>query len=85
MRWKMKDGGRREAGYKGHTGDCVVRSIAIASGLPYQYVYDLINAAGQCERTGTRKRDKSNARTGVYKQTVRRVLADLGWRWTPTM
>jgi hypothetical protein len=68
---------------RGQTGDCVVRSIAIASGLPYQCVYHLINAAGQCERTGTRKRRKSNARTRLYKQTVRRVLADLGWRWIP--
>jgi hypothetical protein len=85
MRWKMDDGGRLAAGYRGKTGDCVVRSIAIASGQPYQYIYDLINAAGQSERTGTRKRGKSNARTGVYKQTVRRVLEELGWRWTPTM
>ena len=34
------DGGRSDAGYKGKTGDCVVRAIAIATGLSYKAVYD---------------------------------------------
>jgi hypothetical protein len=34
------DRGRAEAGYKGDAGDCVVRSIAIATGRPYKEVYD---------------------------------------------
>ena len=38
--FQYNDGGRKEAGYKGDTGDCVVRSIAIASNQPYQIVYD---------------------------------------------
>ena len=33
------DGGRQEAGYKGKTGDCVPRAIAIVTGLPYKQVY----------------------------------------------
>jgi len=33
---KVNDGGRAAAGYKGQAGDCVVRSIAIATGMPYQ-------------------------------------------------
>jgi len=33
------DGGRKAAGFKGNTGDCVVRAIAITSGLPYKEVY----------------------------------------------
>src|SRR5271156_6304978 len=85
MVFVYNDGGRIAAGYKGKTGDCVTRSIAIASGLPYQYVYDLINDSGKTERTGKRKRGKSNARTGVYKTTIRTLLASLGWKWTPTM
>ena len=40
MTWEYNDGGREEAGYKGSTGDCVARSIAIATGVPYQKVYD---------------------------------------------
>ena len=37
---KINDGGRAAAGYKGQAGDCVVRSIAIATGMNYQKVYD---------------------------------------------
>jgi hypothetical protein len=85
VRFQFNDGGRIAAGYKGKTGDCVTRSIAIATGLPYQDVYDLINEAGKSERTGTRKRGKSNSRTGVYKTTIRKILENLGWNWTPTM
>jgi hypothetical protein len=83
--FRFHDGGRTAAGYRGKTGDCVVRSIAIATGLPYQHIYDLVNQASVHERTGTRKRGKSNARTGVYKSTIKRVMNSLGWVWTPTM
>jgi len=34
------DGGRKEAGFNGYTGDCVIRAIAIATGKPYREVYD---------------------------------------------
>lgn len=85
MKFIYDDGGRKVAGYVGHTGDCVVRAIAIATQLPYQQVYDGINAASYGERTGTRKKGISSARTGVYKQTIRKYLASLGWRWMPTM
>ena len=33
---EINDGGRAAAGYKGKAGDCVVRSIAIVTKLPYQ-------------------------------------------------
>ena len=78
---KITDGGRADAGYKGHTGDCVCRAIAIAADKPYQEVYDLINGAGKNER----RRNKSTARTGVHKPTTRRLMEQLGWVWTPTM
>lgn len=79
------DGGRKQAGYKGNTGDCVTRAIAIATGKPYQEVYNTINTIGDNERTGKKKRGKSNARTGVYKYTYKKYLESLGWKWTPTM
>lgn len=85
LQFQFDDGGRKAAGYKGKTGDCVVRSIAIATGLPYQQIYDKVNELGKRERTGSRKRGKSNARTGVYKGTTHKLLESLGWRWTPTM
>lgn len=85
MRFQFNDGGRLLAGYKGKTGDCVTRAISIATGKPYQEVYDAINEASQSERRGKRKRGISNARTGVYKQTIRKYLKSLGWKWIPTM
>lgn len=85
MRYTYNDGGRAAAGYKGHAGDCVTRAIAIAAELPYQEVYDRVNALAVHERRGKRKRGISNARTGVYKATRSRLLEALGFVWTPTM
>jgi hypothetical protein len=86
MRFIEDDGGRSAAGYKGKAGDCVCRSIAIATGKPYQDVYDALNEAGARERfTGRRKGRNSNARDGVYKETIRRYMESIGWRWVPTM
>ena len=79
------DGGRAAAGYRGHTGDCVCRAIAIATERPYQQVYDDLNALGARERKSAKRRGKSSARTGVYKPTIRRYLDSLGWQWHPTM
>jgi len=33
------DGGRAEAGYRGKTGDCAVRAVSIATGVPYKKLY----------------------------------------------
>jgi hypothetical protein len=85
MKWRYNDGGRAEAGYKGSTGDCAVRSLAIVTGKSYQEIYDTINEVALTERTGSRKRGKSNARTGVYKATFRKVAEALGLKWQPTM
>lgn len=48
MEFIYDDGGRAEAGYKGHTGDCVVRAVAIATQLPYQDVYDALSHGQKC-------------------------------------
>ena len=79
------DGGREAAGFKGKTGDCVCRAIAIATEMPYKEVYDLINETAKSERASKRKRGKSSARTGVYIGTIRKVMERLGWKWHPTM
>lgn len=84
IEYQYDDGGRADAGYKGTTGDCVVRAITIASGLPYQQVYDDLNVLAKDERPrGHRKR--SNARTGVQKPTIRRYMESLDFEWVPTM
>lgn len=84
------DGGRAAAGFKGHTGDCVTRAIAIAMERPYLEIYDALNELAKLERpraaTATRRaRRRSHARTGVRKPTIRHFLEERGWRWTPTM
>lgn len=85
MQWTYSDGGRSEASFKGETGDCVTRAIAIATSQPYLTVYSALNALGKTERRGSQKRGKSNARTGVYRTAIRKYMEALGWRWTPTM
>lgn len=78
------DGGRASAGYKGEADDCVVRSIAIATGKPYQDVYDQMNAMAKRERP-RKGQKRSSSRTGVKTPTVRRYMESIGWVWTPTM
>lgn len=85
MKHTYNDGGRAAAGFKGNApGDCVTRAIAIATGAPYQTVYDALNAAARGARQ-TRKARGSNARTGVHRRFYEAYLASLGWRWVPTM
>jgi hypothetical protein len=83
--WVFDDGGRKAAGYTGTAGDCACRALAVATGMNYQDAYSLINQSAVGERTGKRKRGISSARTGVYPTTFRKVMASLGWKWTPTM
>lgn len=85
MRWTFDDGGRKDAGYKGNAGDCACRAVSIATGKPYQEVYDALNAIGANERSSKRRRGQSNARTGFHGSTLRKYLLGLGYHWTPTM
>lgn len=85
MEWVYDDGGRAAAGFKGTTGDCVCRAIAIATEMPYKEVYDLINQYGKAERITKKHRSRSSARSGVWPKTIRKIMADLGWTWVPTM
>jgi hypothetical protein len=85
MPFARDDGGRAAAGYRGTADDCVCRAAAIVTGRPYQEIYDLINELGRAERPGKRQRSRSSARTGVYKDTTRKLMAELGLEWTPTM
>ena len=80
----IDDGGRSKY-FKGHTGDCVTRAISIATELDYKKVYDDINELAKNERTGKRKKGKSNARTGVYRTTYEKYLTSLGWKFKATM
>jgi hypothetical protein len=80
------DGGRAAAGFKGETGDCVTRAIAVATGLGYRRVYEDLNHRAQRERPTARTAGKrSSARDGVFRKTYEKYLSDLGWKWVPTM
>ena len=83
VQWTYNDGGRKEAGHKGTARDCVCRTIAIATGMSYSEVSDLIVKYGARERPRNKRR--SDPQTGVQIPTIRKILADLGWEWVPIM
>ena len=78
-------------GYKGKAGDCVVRSIAIVTNLPYQKIYDDLYKANEEFRTTSRtklarslKQKNDSPRSGTHRVVVKKYLEKLGWQWTPT-
>tara|TARA_R100000808_G_scaffold1189_1_gene5608 strand:- start:2807 stop:3199 length:393 start_codon:yes stop_codon:yes gene_type:complete len=87
--FQYNDGGRAETGRKGYTSDCVARSVAIASGLPYQEVYDRMAEGNATQRRS--KHDKGKrVRTASHGISVKRkwfkdYMRELGFEWTPTM
>jgi len=95
MKFIYNDGGRAKAGYKGEASDCVTRSIAIATGLPYQQVYDEMAHGNETQRkprlsARARARKHHNARTAAHGIIVQRkwfkdFMHSIGWVWVPTM
>lgn len=92
LRFQVNDGGRSAAGYKGRAGDCVVRSIAIVTGLSYQKIYDDLFKANEVFRNTSRtrlakilKQKNDSPRSGTYRVVLKKYLAQLGFKWTPTM
>lgn len=89
MAWKYNDGGRKDAGYKGKAGDCVVRSIAIATEQPYQKVYDdlwELNRVHEANRPKRKRRGKTSPRDGNTRTVIiRRYMESLGWEFIATM
>jgi len=89
----FNDGGRKAAGYVGEAGDCVTRAIAIATGKPYQEVYDALHVRTKLFGITRRGRvaklikqgKRRSPRNGVFKDISRPYLAGLGWTWVPTM
>lgn len=93
--WVYDDGGRAAAGFKGAAGDCVVRSIAIASGAGYREVYHEMwtrirasaarHRAARDSRPRTERTDRISPRSGIPRRIYEPYLTELGWVWTPTM
>jgi len=82
------DGGRLSAGFTGSAGDCVTRSISIATGLPYLEIYDRIARQNENQRSSKRSRKMGRtARNGVYtsRKWFKDLMIELGFQWFPTM
>jgi len=92
------DGGRADAGRKGHTGDCVTRAIAIAAGLPYGEVYARMAKGNATQRRGKYdkylerrgRKPKSGVRSASQGIDIKRkwfkdYMRELGFVWTATM
>lgn len=81
----IDDGGRSKY-FKGSSGDCVCRSIAIATRLDYKDVYDEL-AALMKKKPVSRKgrKPKTSPRDGVPIKTAKTYLKSIGWEWVPTM
>lgn len=90
--WIYDDGGRAKAGFRGESGDCVTRAVAIATGKPYREIYDMFHEAHRSYATAHHDRTAraierrgASPRNGVARKVTREHLAKLGWEWTPTM
>lgn len=81
MEFVYATGGREKYYEAIKVGDCVTRAIANATGRDYKEIYDLVNSYASRERGS----NKSTAHNGVSKDTVYKVLTDMGWTWVPTM
>ena len=81
------DGGRAQAGYKGSVGDCVCRSIAIVSGLPYSEIYKALSQGTGAQRATKGRKRIATASNGINtnRKWFKDYMASIGFKWTPTM
>lgn len=96
MKFQYNDGGRKAAGHKGSTSDCVTRAIAIATGLPYNTVWNAIKAGNgrlmfegrqttRTKRWRLRRKDDFTPDKGAPRKVYEPFLVKLGWEFVPTM
>jgi len=89
MQFNYNNGGRLDSGFKSLAGDCVCRSIVIATGKPYNEVYEVL-AQGMANTRKTKRMKKAgqkSASNGVYVKTkwFKDYMHSLGFTWIPTM
>jgi hypothetical protein len=89
MKWIYNDGGRLTAGFRGKSNDCVCRSIAIITGLPYMEVYKYLANGNATQRRSKNapKRGSKTASDGIYttRKWFKDYMKELGFVWVPTM
>ena len=77
IEYRYNDGGRKEAGFKGTTCDCVTRAIAIATERPYREVYEELKII--CRKRGR----GDSVRNGIGRGLFYKYLRQRGWKWNP--
>ena len=87
VKFVLNDGGRALAGYKGKARDCVCRAICIASGLPYQQVYDALAKGTGSQRAGKNGKRPASANNGINtsRKWFKDYMESIGFVWVPTM
>jgi|SRR6516225_3687267 hypothetical protein len=87
MHYIYDDGGRQAAGFKGHTGDCVVRAIAIATDNRenYRAIYNILYRWQREYYAAKPRHWDPSPRNGVSPKVSARYLRMLGWEWTPLL
>lgn len=91
--FQHNDGGRAQAGYKGAAGDCVCRAITIATGKPYQEIYDALAEGNATQRTSKKhmrfgnkpKMRSANNGISTTRKWFKDYMESLGFKWIPTM
>ena len=75
LQYRRSDGGRREAGFKGTGGDCVVRALALMTGKPYRACYNelAVEAYADVAKNGQKWTHDYIERKGVLPRTYAKV------------
>ena len=80
MKFVYASGGREKYFKADNVGDCVTRAIVNATGKDYKEVYDKLNEMAKHESVKRHRGHKrSQSRNGVFKETWKRYLRDIGW------
>lgn len=89
MKFIKNDGGRKDAGFKGTTGDCGVRALAITTGKPYREVYDRLFELQReflsNKRAKRYKKSDPSPRNGLWKEVANMYIEEIGGEWVPCM
>ncbi|MBO7079425.1 MAG: hypothetical protein J6W64_06410 [Bacilli bacterium] len=80
MEFVYATGGREKYFKAENVGDCVTRAICNATGKDYKEVYDRLKEMSKRESVKNhRGHKKSSVRDGVFKETWKRYLKEIGW------
>ena len=77
--YRYDDGGRAASGFKGHTGDCVVRAIAILTGVSYSDIYRRMAGAMRhggyaASGNGYRQKPRRGLRPRLSARTIQNLV-----------